>query len=285
MERVSDALRLLRDAPRLSADYAWSLGAARSLAREFVGLSAYVEFIGYPRSGHTLVGSLLDAHSQVVIANELGALRYLTLGFSMPQIYALLLRSSRDFTTKGRQSWYGYQYGVEGQWQGGRYTALRVIGDKQGMGTALRLRERPWLLDRLRQQGKPLRFIHTHRNFFDSISTQARWRGQPLRQTVTEFMTMLDSVETQRQRMDAGEWFDLGHEDFVRDPRGSLQALAAFLGVEAPDDWMAACASIVFTKPRQPRFEVEWPPELIEQVEARLAASPVLGQAAYRFAD
>lgn len=285
MERVSDALRLLRDAPRLSADYAWSLGAARSLAREFAGLSAYVEFIGYPRSGHTLVGSLLDAHPQIVIANELGALRYLTLGFSMPQIYALLLRSSRDFTTKGRRNWYGYQYGIEGQWQGGRYTVLRVIGDKQGMGTSLRLRERPWLLDRLRQQGKPLRFIHTHRNFFDSISTQARWRGQPLRQTAAQFMAMLDSVETQRQRLDAAEWFDLGHEDFVRDPRGSLQALAAFLGVEAPDDWLEACASIVFTKPRQPRFEVEWPPELIEQVEARLAASPVLGQAAYRFAD
>ena len=285
MERMRDALRLLRDAPRLSADYAWSLGAARSLAREFASLSAYVEFIGYPRSGHTLVGSLLDAHAQVVIANELGALRYLTLGFSMPQIYALLLRSSRDFTTKKRRNWYDYHYGVEGQWQGGRYTALRVIGDKQGMGTSLRLRERPWLLDRLRQQGPSLRFIHTHRNFFDSISTQARQRGQPLRQTVTEFMAMLDSVETQRQRMDAGEWFDLGHEDLIRDARGSLRALAAFLGVEAPDGWLEANASIVFTKPRQPRFEMEWPPELIEQVEARLTASPVLGRAAYRFAD
>lgn len=285
MERMRDALRLLRDAPRLSADYAWSLGAARSLAREFAGLSAYVEFIGYPRSGHTLIGSLLDAHPQIVIANELGALRYLTLGFSMPQIYALLLRSSRDFTTKGRQSWYGYQYGIEGQWQGGRYTTLRVIGDKQGMGTSLRLGERPWLLDRLRQQGKPLRFIHTHRNFFDSISTQARRRGQPLRQTAAQFIAMLDSVEIQRRRMDAAEWFDLGHEDFIRDPRGRLQALAAFLGVEAPDGWLEACASIVFAKPRQPRFEVEWPPELIEQVEARLAASPVLGRAAYRFAD
>lgn len=285
MGYLTDGLRLLRDVPRLSADYAWSLGAARSLAGEFEGISAHVEFIGYPRSGHTVVGSLLDAHPQIVIANELGALRYLTLGFSMRQIYALLLRSSRDFSTKGRQSWYGYQYGVEGQWQGGRYTALHVIGDKQGMGTSLRLRERPWLLDRLRQQEKPLRFIHTHRNFFDSISTQARWRKQSLQKTAAEFLVMLDSVETQRQRMDAVEWFDLGHDDFIRDPRGSLRALVGFLGVEVPGDWLEACANIVFTKPRKPRFEVEWPPELIEQVEARLAASPVLGQAAYRFAD
>ena len=70
-------------------------------------------FIGYARSGHSLVGSLLNAHPRMVIAHELDALRYVRMGFSRSQIYALLLEQDERFAAIGR-TWSGYDYTVPG---------------------------------------------------------------------------------------------------------------------------------------------------------------------------
>ena len=64
-------------------------------------------FIGYPRSGHSLIGVLLDAHPNTIISHELGALKYLHTGFSKGQIYHLLLEKSR-LCAKGAHKQGGY---------------------------------------------------------------------------------------------------------------------------------------------------------------------------------
>jgi len=51
-------------------------------------LEGYCMFIGYSRSGHTLVGSLLDAHPEMVIAHELDALKYIMAGFGRRTIFS-----------------------------------------------------------------------------------------------------------------------------------------------------------------------------------------------------
>ena len=43
-------------------------------------------FIGYPRSGHTLVATFLDAHQDAIIGHELDALKYIEANFSKEQI-------------------------------------------------------------------------------------------------------------------------------------------------------------------------------------------------------
>ncbi|MDP9138749.1 MAG: hypothetical protein M3N38_11330, partial [Pseudomonadota bacterium] len=55
----------------------------------FDDLEVYCTFIGYPRSGHSIMGSLLDAHPNIIIAHELDALRFLKAGFSERQLYFL----------------------------------------------------------------------------------------------------------------------------------------------------------------------------------------------------
>jgi hypothetical protein len=45
----------------------------------FDQVQSYCMFVGHPRSGHTLIGALLDAHPHIVIAHELNALRYVRL--------------------------------------------------------------------------------------------------------------------------------------------------------------------------------------------------------------
>jgi len=49
-------------------------------------------FVGYPRSGHSVIGSLLNAHPDMVVAHELNALRYVQAGFSRLREYPFLAR-------------------------------------------------------------------------------------------------------------------------------------------------------------------------------------------------
>ncbi|MGK7936932.1 MAG: hypothetical protein AB4206_14215, partial [Xenococcaceae cyanobacterium] len=99
----------------------------------FNKIDKYCMFIGYPRSGHTLVGSLLDAHPEMVIAQELDALRFLKKDYGRRQIYSLILQNSQKFTETGRNC-AGYSYIVPNQWQG-KFDKLKIIGDKKGAGS------------------------------------------------------------------------------------------------------------------------------------------------------
>src|SRR2546430_1706106 len=85
-------------------------------------------FIGYPRSGHSLIGSLIDAHPEVVLAHELDLLRYVYARFGRLALCHLALENSRAFTRRGRAATL-YSYSVPGQWQG-RFERIRVLGDK-----------------------------------------------------------------------------------------------------------------------------------------------------------
>ena len=57
----------------------------------FADVETYCMFIGYSRSGKTMIASLLDAHPNLIIADELDALQYIYAGFSRRQIYYLLI--------------------------------------------------------------------------------------------------------------------------------------------------------------------------------------------------
>src|SRR5499426_2498533 len=108
----------------LAMQYAMAAYRGARQSHLFREVEAYCMFIGYPRSGHTLIGSLLDAHPDMVIAQELDALRYIYAGFRRNQLYSLLLDNSFHFTTAGRK-WSGYSYTVPNQWHG-RFVRLRV---------------------------------------------------------------------------------------------------------------------------------------------------------------
>ena len=141
-------------------------------AQDYAHLRYYCMFIGYPRSGHSIVGSMLDAHPNMVVAQELDALRCLSAGMDRQLIFHFLLENARRFTEQGRK-WNDYSYGVPNQWQG-RFDRLEVIGDKKGGRSSTHLLRQPEALDQLRRVvGLPLRLVHVVRNPFDNIATLA----------------------------------------------------------------------------------------------------------------
>jgi hypothetical protein len=238
-------------------------------------------FIGYPRSGHSLVGSLLDAHPEMAIAHELDALFYLKHGFHPREILYLMLEVSRFHGEIGRR-WGEYSYEVPGQWQG-RHRQLRIIGDKKGGMTTMRIARRPQLLTEVMTRfGKRKRFIHILRNPFDNIAAMVQ-KGQSLNGAIDEYFMLLRTNRAIIKGIGPENAATLYHEDIVADPKAELARLCAFLGVETPSDYLDACASIVFPAPRHPRHKIAWPADIIRTLERRIAAKPMLDR--YGFED
>lgn len=238
-------------------------------------LQYYCTFVGYPKSGHSLIGSLLDAHPDIVIAHEQDALRCIKLGFPAETIYGLLIDNSQRFARGGR-TWNNYVYLVPGQWNG-KVRELRVIGDKKGGGTTKLLKRNPQLLDRL-MEIIPLqhKFVHVMRNPFDSISTLSKidLRGQE--RLIRHFARKWEIISQLKQKLPASDWFDIRHEWFIGDPKRWLKKLCGFLGQETTGNYLEDCNAIVKQVPNKSRLEVRWPLETIRHVEEKMKQYPFL---------
>lgn len=251
-------------------------------SREIASAERYCMFIGYPRSGHSLVGSLLNAHPEIVIAHEVNLLRYLRRGFPRSVLLGLLLRRDEQFGGLGRE-WSGYDYTVPDQYQG-RFTELHVIGDKRGRASTKILGREPHLMGALRSHmNMPLRVIHHVRNPFDNIATMARRGHDSLEVAADRYFRFAGWASTALQTLGPGERLDTYHEDFVADPPAELRRLTEFLGVEASIGYLDSCAAVVFPSPSRSRDRVEWPPGLVASIQQRMQDFPYLHR--YTFAD
>jgi len=256
--------------------------------KEFRGISNFCLFVGYWRSGHSLVASLLDAHAEICFGMEWGVLPHVKTGYTKNQIYYSLIRNSYLFRKREHNKWTGYSYRLENSWQG-RFKRLRVIGDKQGGRTAMMLRKDPNLLKTLEKiiGRKPL-FIHVIRNPFDVIATHAiRLYGGKSLPRRSQIMLVSDlffeRAELVQKLKNDGRHkiFDIYHEEFVDHPEEILKQAVYFLGLEAEESYLNDCSSIVYDTPHKSRKKIEWTAEMINDIEKRSAPYPFLSH--YRF--
>jgi len=256
--------------PSMAMRYVGSALRQRRHREALASVETAVLFAGYRRSGHSLVGALLDAHPEVAMAHGLDVLLHVRYGFRRQQIFTLILENVRERAGQGRLVT-GYSYAVPGQWQG-RHRKLRVIGSARGGATARTLREHPLLPGRVPGAlGVPVRWIHVLRNPFDNISTLAlRGRRKDLESGISDYFRLVEGVANLRAEVGVEALLDLRHEDLVADPRATLRRLAAWLDLEAPEDWLEACAGVVFDAPRRTRENAPWTPEQIERVTKEL---------------
>jgi hypothetical protein len=245
------------------------------LRGDFAAVRSFVMFVGQPRTGHSLVGAMLDAHPNTLIAHELDALKYVGAGYDRRRLFALLVAQQRARLAGGHVSSGGYAYAVPGQWQG-TYARLEVIGDKKGGRSTLRLRDDIGLLDRLEETvAVDVHVVNVVRNPYDVIATMHRRApNRPLTEVVELFFELADTVEAVGRRHDPGRFHRLHLEDVVADPAAALTGLCRGLGLAAPPDYVAACSGIVFDSPRRTRDSMDWTPELLAAVTDRTAAVP-----------
>lgn len=102
----------------------------------FRELRTFLFFIGYPRSGHSLIGSIIDAHPQAIVAHEYDVIgKWPQLNSSRSgqrqQLLYQLYNNSRYHAVSGKRApstlnSNAYTYHVPNEWQGKYQGGIKV---------------------------------------------------------------------------------------------------------------------------------------------------------------
>ena len=253
----------------------------------------------FPRSGSTLLGYLLTAHRNMIVANEpidkeslysevpfMDLLNYILytdklrfedaikLSEASPETTALSNNKVRRYYDQAER----YKF-VPNQWQA-RCESLHVIGIKNSLGLVKNLCSEDTFEKfraRLKKSGiRRLKFILTVRNPYDMITTGVVYRkNNPKFGPISEkeIYRMLDKrlkgqliLQCEMATklfglMEPRDIFLSRHEDLVAAPAEQLSKLCEFLNVPALPDYLKDCASIVHENPNKSRYELEWSEE------------------------
>lgn len=253
---------------RLGRDFSLSGINAMLPNAHLADVERFCLFMGAPRNGHSLIGSLLDAHPEMVFAHEMGVPKYRAAHFSKRQIELLLLSNSKQQAARGRKHIH-YSHAVMDQWQG-RYQKLRVLGDKHGEGFLLSVGARPWLYDAVTESMNPCCFIHVIRNPYDAIASivASSKRGQSVESAITYFESLYGTLASIREKLEPDQLHEIHFEDFLGQPARELEKTCNFFGLAATPEYLESCISIVLEEPEDHRGLVQWDASSMDKVDA-----------------
>ncbi len=229
--------------------------------------------IGFPRSGSSLLGYLLTAHPNMVVADEaLHPEQNIRLHSNLDKIFNQILERDYEvllkahiwlklkkisFNTIRTEDRAGRYILIHNQYQG-RFGQLKVIGEKHSEQNTrdLSTNTLKTLTKRLEKKTSHLKFIFTVRNPYDMYSTSKRYGS-----TINEFLRYCVQSEELAEKIDPQDIFYSKHEDMVANPRSQLAKICDFLQVPASSDYLDDCASVVNKETHKSRFERNWTKE------------------------
>jgi hypothetical protein len=251
--------------------YIYSAIAGVLSSFRFRKIHTLVLFIGYPRSGSSTLGSILDAHKNILIAHEFNILEYIQKGYTIRQLFYLLAKNSKQFTRKGRIS-SGYNGIIKGQFNGKALPCL-VIGDKKAGATSRMLENHRELEQMLIHFYPEIKLIHIVRNPYDMIATQAySGNEKQLKVTENDLSKSIEFNAAKFQTIDrlikegAMDIFTIKHESLLSEPDYIITSLITWLKLDVYDGYIEACKAHLFSAPHQSRHEVTWTDEQIKKV-------------------
>jgi hypothetical protein len=245
--------------------------------RRFRNVHTYCMFIGYPRSGHSLIGALIDAHPNAIIGMETDVLLLTEFGLTRNQIFYMIYKKSLKFTNVYQNCWTGYSYKIPDSFQG-RYTDLLVIGDKQGGKSSIRIGNNPTLLPYFLSLIKyPIKILHIVRNPFDIITTMYTrdprigndFNRELFEFKIDKFFAKAD-VNQELLKNKNLTILTIFHENFIAAPKKELFRILTHIGLDTNENFLDQCASIIYDQPHHSRFKIIWPDELKIKVEKKL---------------
>ena len=324
VKQANDAPSLLEDSLITSASTAASLRPGPELTsppltetftpltvKDIEGVETLVLFVGFARSGHSIVGSLLDAHPDIIIAHEYNVLQHiksvLRRGDSPLTLFNNLYSNSHRNALNGwrsaAKSKKGYDLSMSrGSWQG-RVHRLRVIGDKAGgMAAQQHITDPtkcPYLVDRLNSTiGASVKAIRVLRNPYDIISTtvlyenfgrqgivQAKNSSQPVKLNQLDgkihyFLKLSSDVNRVITECHLTV-IDVHSSDLVHNPQAVMRGLCQYLGVQCSVGYVEACAEKVFKQLSKTRSVIEWSQKQIDNVAENIRKYPEFSRYTY----
>ena len=250
------------------------------------GVKTFVFFLGHAHSGHSIVGSLMDAHPHMVIAHEANVFRRLGEGNLKPNkatLFNIIWRKTVQGSVHGKRvtSVKGYSLLVEGLYEGKYVDHIEVIGDKKaGLTTSFLLRHPKKFsstLEIVKSLASSVKVVHVIRNPYDNIATSVIY----VNNTKAEVASIKESKETYRTSSssifhqirvyfsaykaieDAKKSYKLDYievhgRDLVSDARGTISRMCNGLGVFCSSNYLDVCSDKVFKTESKTRYKINW---------------------------
>lgn len=264
--------------------------------KDIEDVRTFVIFVGFARTGHSIVGTLMDAHPDIIIAHEYNVLKniksQLTSGSKLLALFNGLYRNSYSNAVNGwrseKKSKKGYNLSMSQETWQGKVRRLRVIGDKAaGMANHQYMTDPTkcqYLVNRMKNTFNiSVKAVRVLRNPYDIISTKTLYNTnhkvprnaselahhispKVLSKDVRRFVEFASLVN--KMIVDCHlSVIDIHLCDLVNQPHLVMKDICNSMGVKCLPDYLETCAGKVFKTLSKTRHLVEWPPELIENVE------------------
>ncbi|XP_065896156.1 uncharacterized protein [Dysidea avara] len=271
-----------------------------SLPKDVIdGVKTFVLFLGHAHSGHSIVGSLLDAHPHMVIAHEANVFEHLSKGTLEPKkvdIFNAIWRNTVKGTVHGKRVTpvKGYSLLVQGLYEGKYVDHIDVIGDKKaGTTTSLLLtRQQKFLssLETIKSFVDSVKVIHVIRNPYDNIATSviyamtsSREESTSIKESKEIFKTHHETVHNRIKRYfayykaieDVKKLYNLDYievhgKDLVSDARGTISRMCDGLGVFCSDSYLDVCSDKVFKSESKTRYKIEWDKGHLDEIQRNI---------------
>ena len=276
------------------------------------GIKKFAFFVGYPRSGHSIVGSILDAHPHIVMSNKLNFFEQLSFfNDDTPRDWAANLyniiyqRSITDTQAGGLRNINSMSKGthaISSLWQGKFDKYIQVLGDTSGPLWEFmhdRITFMAQYQEFMKKIGVPIKVLHLLRNPYDAIAAQADFvvgrkhvgnittnTGDRknasinnyvlLEKIITTYFYTSKAVMELIELIGRNNVLDIHLSDLIHNPKGTILSISSFLGVNAEDEYVQLCVEKVYKTTSRSRNLVLWPPELKMMVEHRMKGYKIL---------
>jgi hypothetical protein len=232
-------------------------------------IRAFCLFVGYGRSGHSAIGSLIDAHPHAAVAHELHAVKRFFEGVSRDELFTRIYELSQQQALNGRESSRAdggtYEHRLEGQVKD-TPASLTLLGDKKGAATAYQFSRNG--LDTIDEFtafiGIPVKMIHVMRNPFDIVAAGHARGG-------SDFSYVAGIVAEIRRRRLGPDWLDVYYENVIARPREEVARILDFLGLAVLPEHLERCGTYLYGSPHRRRLKAAWPGDTRSAVEGAIA--------------
>ena len=265
------------------------------------GVETFIFFVGWPRSCHSIVGTMLDAHPNVIIAHEYFIFSQNNImELNRSRLYNELYRNSymnaRSGWRASNHTQKGYTLNMYSSWQG-RFTKLWVIGDKSGGNTALvylkNSRQFKVKYQHLRGSLRvPIKVLQVVRNPFDMIATNALYLGSSiprakvnatpthkydklsiLNQSVNDFIRRSTAVVHMTHELRLSP-LQVYCEDLISDTAETISNICRFLDLECSREYLQMCTEKTFRNVSASHHLVKWNPTTVSTLKRSLKKFP-----------
>ena len=214
----------------------------------------FLLFIGYGRSGHSVVVNVLNKHPNILISDEVGILKEV----NNPKERIIKKTMNKANIRPPRYS--SLNKNIKFKDEVPEKEKIHYIGDKHANQTTKYINNNFELLNKFEKKMKNLKLIHVIRNPYDIITTKflrrksERWKGK-IKNTINEFNLLSNTVDTIKKSYSV---YDIYLENLIYEPVRNISRIFDNLNLEYNDELVYNMSDVLLKEPNISRYKIDW---------------------------